>query len=155
MIKRIWKWLFCVKKLSWRLDDELNKVSDITIKGSNYNNGTFIKNSFVNIEPIQATTTTVSLIYTVPNNLKWNPVFIKALSINWSLIAYRPKSRLISFKKDGVRLNWYYTTGTISTTLMHPKKKKTQLFRKRLTQDQQIQVLIDPRANSGRGYYKS
>tara|TARA_R110000824_G_scaffold47353_1_gene134913 strand:+ start:1421 stop:1867 length:447 start_codon:yes stop_codon:yes gene_type:complete len=148
MIKRIWKWLFCVKKLSWRLDDELNKVSDITIKLSNYNNGTFIKNSFVNLEPI-------SLIYTVPNNLKWNPVFIKALSINWSLIAYRPKSRLISFKRDGVRLNWYYTTGTISTTLMHPKKKKTQLFRKRLTEAQQIQVLIDPRANSVRGYYKS
>jgi len=35
-------------------------------------------------------------------------------------ILYNENSRVVSFKKDGTRINVYYTTGTVGTCLIHP-----------------------------------
>lgn len=60
---------------------------------------------------------------------------------------------LLSFKRDGCRLNWYYTTRTIGTALVHPKRGATQLFRKRINLHQLIKLFNYPRKHTGRGYY--
>ena len=43
-------------------------------------------------------------------------------------IALNEPSRLISFRKEDVCINVYYTTGTVGTCLNHPRQGKTQLF---------------------------
>lgn len=56
-----------------------------------------------------------------------------------------------SYKKDGVRLNFYLTTGTVGSSLDHPVKGKTQLFRRKVTD---FSALFDnPRIHTGKGYY--
>jgi len=65
-------------------------------------------------------------------------------------------SHVISFRcdSDGTRINVYYTTGTVGTCLNHPKKGKTQLFRRDVSMEQLEQLFIDPRAHTGKGYYR-
>lgn len=43
---------------------------------------------------------------------------------------------------------------TVGTCLQHPKKGKTQLFRKNLTEKEVKELLKDPRKHTGKGYYK-
>ena len=51
----------------------------------------------------------------------------------WKLISHQKENCMISFRskdKDRIRINVYYTTQTVGTCLNHPKKGKTQLFRR-------------------------
>jgi hypothetical protein len=48
-------------------------------------------------------------------------------------ISFNETSRLISFHKDSVRVNVFYTTGTVGTSLNHLFTRKTQLFRRNVT----------------------
>lgn len=56
------------------------------------------------------------------------------------------------FEKDGVKLDWYFTTATIKTSLDHPKKGKTQLFGSRVTPDTYLEILLNPRAHTNVRY---
>ena len=73
---------------------------------------------------------------------------------NYSLIDYQENIGLISFGLDGVRINVYLTKMTVATCLNHPKKGKTQLFRKNVTEDMLNQIFEYPRKHTGKGYYK-
>ena len=42
---------------------------------------------------------------------------------------------------------------TVSTCLNHPKKGKTQLFRKRVNKEMLEQIFEYPRKHTGKGYY--
>lgn len=57
---------------------------------------------------------------------------IRALVQNhdYTEIEMNQKSKLISFRKGSTRINVYFTTGTVGTCLNHPKRGKTQLFRR-------------------------
>lgn len=68
-------------------------------------------------------------------------------------IDYQPNIEMISYSNGAVRINVYLTTGTISTSMNHPKKGKTQLFRKNLTFEQIKETFKNPRVHSGKGYY--
>jgi hypothetical protein len=70
----------------------------------------------------------------------------------WEEIPTKQDS-LISFKRDGCRLNWYWSTRTLGSALVHPKKGATQLFRKRVNLHQLIKLLNYPRRHTGKGYY--
>lgn len=48
----------------------------------------------------------------------------------WMLHDYQQNIAMISFIKDGRRINIYLTTMTVTTQIKHTKKGKTQLFRK-------------------------
>ncbi len=46
-------------------------------------------------------------------------------------VQFNDTSRVIAFVSDeNVRFNVYYTTGTVATSLLHPRQGKTQLFRR-------------------------
>lgn len=47
----------------------------------------------------------------------------------------------------------YYSTRTVGTSMAHPTKGKTQLFRRRVTLDMLDKLLANPRMHTGRGYY--
>lgn len=66
-------------------------------------------------------------------------------------------SKSISFRggpSNSTRINVYYTTGTIGTSLNHPRRGKSQLFRRGIkTLDQLKTIFSNPRVHTGGGYY--
>lgn len=73
---------------------------------------------------------------------------------NYTLLDYQENIGLISFGLDGVRINVYLTKMNVATCLNHPKKGKTQLFRKNVTEEILSQIFEYPRTHTGKGYYK-
>lgn len=71
----------------------------------------------------------------------------------YKLISYQENIGLVSYRKDDVRINIYLTTNTVATCINHPKKGKTQLFRKHVSYDEMKQLFINPRTHTGKGYY--
>lgn len=69
-------------------------------------------------------------------------------------IEMNKESKLISFRKGSTRINVYFTTGTVGTCLNHPKKGKTQLFRRNVSMDQLNDIFDNPRVHTGTGYYR-
>ena len=61
---------------------------------------------------------------------------------------------LLIFIKREVQVNVYTTTGTIGTSLNHPIKGRTQLFRRSITITQLKDIFTNPRTHTGRGYYE-
>ena len=72
-------------------------------------------------------------------------------------VQLNPASCVIAFTKQlpgtgAVRINVYYTTGTVGTALDHPDQGRTQLFRWGCSLDDLQRILDNPRVHSGRGY---
>jgi hypothetical protein len=71
-----------------------------------------------------------------------------------ALISYSEKLRVISFgNKASIRINVYWTTGTVGTCLDHPRQGKTQLFRRNIDLSSLREVFNNPRVHTGAGYY--
>jgi hypothetical protein len=79
-----------------------------------------------------------------------------ATETSFKEVDHNNESCVISFRSDGdaTRINVYYTTGTIGTCLNHPRKGKTQLFRRNVTIELLEQIFMDPRVHTGTGYYR-
>lgn len=73
---------------------------------------------------------------------------------NYNLIDFQDNIGLISFGDDKTRINIYLTKMTVATCLNHPKKGKTQLFRKNVTLEMLDEIFEYPRKHTGKGYYK-
>jgi hypothetical protein len=56
------------------------------------------------------------------------------------------------FEKDGVKLDWYFTTATIKTSLDHPRQGRTQSFGSRVDPETYRAILENPRAHTGQRY---
>ena len=54
-----------------------------------------------------------------------------------------------------VKLDFYYTTGTIKTVLDHPTSGRNQLFRAKVTPEQFRAVMENPRVHTDQGYRRS
>jgi hypothetical protein len=52
-----------------------------------------------------------------------------------------------------VKLDWYYTTATIKTSLDHPRQGKRQLFGSQVTPDVYVQILQNPRVHTNVRYH--
>ena len=83
----------------------------------------------------------------------------EASLMGYKLKVINPSSYVVILKKEGVQVNIYWKknfTGnyTVSTSMNHPKKGKTQLHRKNISQKQLIDILKNPRKHTGKGYYK-
>jgi len=63
---------------------------------------------------------------------------------------------LLMFSRDGglVRVRVWHTTMTVSTCLDHPKRGKTQLFKRNVTPGELVRILDDPRVHIGGRYYQ-
>lgn len=66
-------------------------------------------------------------------------------------------SRVISFAKPGerlhrIRINVYYTTGTVGTCINHPRMGRTQLFRRNADIVKLAEIFRNPRVHTRNGY---
>jgi hypothetical protein len=94
-----------------------------------------------------------------PNDLYASHAKKYAYKFGWIEIAFKPENKLISFMKEVepkkmARINIYYTTKTVGTCLDHPKKGKTQLFRKNVSIQQLEKIFANPRTHTDKGYYQ-
>ena len=69
-------------------------------------------------------------------------------------------SHMIAFERDedNTRLNFWLSTGTVGSYLKHPKhpkKKRTQLFRRDVDLEGALEILFNPRVHTGTGYTTS
>jgi hypothetical protein len=88
-------------------------------------------------------------------------------SRGWRLHSHDTKGKMASFVRSTVpgpqllrddgwwdqRVNLYYSTGTIATSLSHPVSGKTQLFRRDMTLRGVCEIFDNPRTHTGVGYY--
>jgi len=70
----------------------------------------------------------------------------------WRVIDWQGNLGMLSMWRDEVRLNIYTSTMTVGTCLNHPKKGKTQLFRKNVTQAELTAIYKKPRVHTNKGY---
>jgi hypothetical protein len=57
------------------------------------------------------------------------------------------------FERDDMKLDWYFTTATVKTSLDHPKQGRTQLFANKVSPEMYLQILLEPRAHTGQRYH--
>jgi hypothetical protein len=76
----------------------------------------------------------------------------------WEFHDIQHNISMISFVKevggDAARINVYMTKMTVSTAINHPKKGKTQLFRKRVGRNLMEQIFENPRVHTDKGYQR-
>jgi hypothetical protein len=58
------------------------------------------------------------------------------------------------FEKDVVKLDWYFTTATIKTSMDHPTQGRTQLFASRVDPETYRAILENPRTHTGKRYQR-
>lgn len=94
-----------------------------------------------------------------PSEIGETPAMKQARNIasahGWREVMHDIESRTLSFKKNGDRVNFYYTTMTVGTAINHPKKGKTQLFRKNIGWAELEHIFNNPRIHTEKGYYKT
>lgn len=66
---------------------------------------------------------------------------------------YQANIGLVSYAKNDVRINVYITKMTVGTCMNHPKKGKTQLFRKDVSDALLDKIFSNPRVHTQKGYY--
>lgn len=77
-----------------------------------------------------------------------------ALAEDYFRIDYQEDKGMISYSDGQTRINIYLTTMTVATCLNHPKKGKTQLFRKNVNLKMLKDIFECPRKHTGKGYIK-
>lgn len=65
----------------------------------------------------------------------------------------RSEAPMASYRKDGVRLNFWLSTGTVGSYLDHPTQGETQLFRRGITMQSVAALFDNPRQHTGIGYH--
>ena len=74
----------------------------------------------------------------------------------WEFHDYQENIGMINFVKvlnsDLSRINIYTTKMTVATCINHPRKVKTQLFRKHVDRKLLIKILENPRVHTHKGY---
>ena len=82
-----------------------------------------------------------------------------ATMFGWTFTGSVEASKVEFFEVDVgegviVKMDFYYTSATVKTSMLHPKQGHTQLFGKRVTPDVYRQILEDPRAHTGVRYQR-
>lgn len=77
----------------------------------------------------------------------------------WEKIDHQKNILMVSYRRGGQRFNYYYSKGTVATSMPHPTKGKTQLFRKGVKEENALDELFNnPRAHTQemglKGYYR-
>lgn len=71
----------------------------------------------------------------------------------YTCIDYQEKIGMVSYFDGITRINVYLSTMTVATCMTHPKKGKTQLFRKNVRLNQLSDLFAYPCKHTGKGYY--
>lgn len=81
-------------------------------------------------------------------------IIAMAKSHGWELMDDQANIAMVSFTKNRMRINVYHSRMTVGTCIDHPKKGKTQLFRKLVSKNLLNKIFEYPRTHTGAGYYK-
>lgn len=60
---------------------------------------------------------------------------------------------MLSFHKNGARINVWMSKMTVSTAITHPIKGKTQLYRRHVRKEMLETIFVNPRQHTKIGYY--
>lgn len=71
----------------------------------------------------------------------------------WVEIDHQENIGMLRFEKEDAKINVYYTRMTVTTCIDHPKKGKTQLFRRNVDYKKLDAIFKKPRVHTGLGYY--
>lgn len=73
---------------------------------------------------------------------------------NPSLISFKRVYKIGEYQFTKARIDVYPYTGTVATALKHPKRGKTQLFRRHVKLGLMMQIFENPRVHTNTGYYR-
>ena len=77
----------------------------------------------------------------------------------WTFTGSCEQSKVEFYEKNMnlgfIKLDFYYTTATVKTTLVHPTMGANSLFRNTVTSELYVQILQNPRSHTNRGYRHS
>lgn len=73
----------------------------------------------------------------------------------WEEIDWQENLLMVSFVRSGVRINVYISKMTVATCLKHPKRRDSQLFRKRVDFKTMDAIFKNPRVHTDAGYYRT
>jgi len=73
---------------------------------------------------------------------------------DWEFLDWQESIGMVSYTRAGVRINIYHTTMTVATAMNHPKKGKTQMFRKNVSVTLLRKIFNNPRIHTNKGYQK-
>ena len=77
-----------------------------------------------------------------------------ALKHGWALLTFQENIGMLSYVKADMRINVYTTKMTIATCINHPKKGKTQLYRRNIWRKDELEkIFAKPRLHTGKGYF--
>lgn len=71
----------------------------------------------------------------------------------WDILNYHPNNYVVNLQRGEDKINVYLSTGTVQTVTHHPKKGKTQLNRKNVSEYELRQIMQSVRVHTGKGYY--
>ena len=64
-------------------------------------------------------------------------------------------AKMESWTKGNDRINYWPTTGTMSSRIKHPKRKHaTQMYRRNVSRELLGEMFANPRKHTGKGYYR-
>jgi hypothetical protein len=86
--------------------------------------------------------------YPDPTNFGWT------FTGSWQAVEFFEKTVVEDSTEYLVKLDWYFTTATIKTSLDHPTQGKTQLFGKQVSPRDYDKILKNPRVHTGNRYQK-
>lgn len=75
----------------------------------------------------------------------------------WNLVQVDQKTYMLGFRqgeRKHPRINVYLTKSTFVTQIEHPKRGKSQLFRRNVPEKDYPRIFENPRVHTGRGYYR-
>lgn len=71
---------------------------------------------------------------------------------SWEAAEFFERSVVQNDREYLVKLDWFFTTATVKTSLDHPSQGKTQLFGKQVAPDEYTNILRNPRVHTGNRY---
>ena len=78
----------------------------------------------------------------------------RAKAEGWKRQNTKSTARMQSWKRGNDRINYWPTTGTMSTRIKHPNRKHPQqMYRRKVDAELAKQILSNPRKHTGKGYY--
>lgn len=86
-------------------------------------------------------------------NTNWFTISTALIGTDWKIVQYEEKTYKLILTNKAVQLCIYISTMTVQTSMNHPTKGKTQLTRKKITEGEFKQLLINPRLHTGKGKY--
>lgn len=72
----------------------------------------------------------------------------------WSFKGSNERSKVEYYERDGVKMDYYPSTGTTKTSMHHPSQGNTQMFRRGLSEGEFKEVCENPRQHTDVGYQR-